>query len=107
MTVIRLEEKSAIVEWIEDGRTRRSIVPANLLKDGEIDEKKLRRCPVYGEDWESAMLLFTTAEAVAEQLRRSGIWTKDDLMNHIREAQRAWNQIHAEDFGEFIKKTLS
>lgn len=107
MKVIRLEEKSAIVEWIEDGREHRAIVPTNLLKDGEIDEKKLRRCPAYGEDWESAMDLHTSASAVAEQLHRSGIWTKHDLMHNIRQAQIAWNSIHAADLGVFIQKTLS
>lgn len=105
--VIEKNDKVILVEWIGDGRTCRGVVPVSTLLDSSVTLEELHSALPYGEDWEAAMDLHTCSSAVAEQLRRSGIWTKSDLMNKIREAQRAWNQIHAEDFGEFIKKVLS
>jgi hypothetical protein len=107
VTVVEINDKVALVEWIEDNKTCRGVVPVPVLQGKSVSLEELHRALPYGEDWEAAMDLHTSAWDVAEQLRRSGIWTKNDLMNKIRDAQRAWNQIHATDFGEFIKKVLS
>lgn len=107
VNVVEKNDKVILVEWIEDRKTCRGVVPVSTLLDGSVALEELHRALPYGEDWEAAMDLHTSIKSVAEQLRRSNIWTKDDLMNKIRDAQRAWNHIHATDFGEFIKKVLS
>jgi hypothetical protein len=107
VNVVEKNDKVILVEWIEDNRTHRGVVPASSVQDSSVALEEVHRALPYGEDWEAAMDLHTSPAAVAEQLRRSGIWTKHDLMYNIRQAQIAWNSIHAADLGAFIQKTLS
>jgi len=77
--IVEARGKSALVEWEDGGRLRRAFVPAKEVVDGACPAGVLEEAPAYGVPWELVDLSAVTPEAVAEQLRRRGIWTPADL----------------------------
>jgi len=71
--------QAALVEYLEGGALRRCVVPLSLLSDDEVAPEALERGLPYGLPWEELLRLATTPEAVAQELRRRGIWTLADL----------------------------
>lgn len=78
VNVISTQGQACLVEWDDGvGRPRRAYVPASAVTDG--------RCVApasgiaYGDDWEGILgTLSVTPDAVADELRRRGIWTRED-----------------------------
>lgn len=73
--VIGVASDTALVEWHEDGRYYRVFVPANEVLDGQMEHPHWGA--PYGEDW--AALIQVDVSEIANELRRHGIWTIDDL----------------------------
>jgi len=73
--VVGIQGESALVEL---GGLKRVYVPARAVKDGQVSETAFKRGVPYGVPWEKVKLE-ATAEDLADNLRRVGIWTADDL----------------------------
>lgn len=78
VSVISTQGQACLIEWVDGvGRPRRAFVPAAAVIDS--------RCVgpaaglAYGDDWEGILgTLSVTPDAVADELRRRGIWTRED-----------------------------
>ena len=81
VTLVYAEGKAALVQWVERGKMKRAIVPAGAVKDGEIDAVELEAGLPYGEDWTQVK---GVNAAVAEELRKRGVWTKEDALSNGR-----------------------
>ena len=81
--VVRTNEERAIVEWIEKGDVlRRAFVGVDEIEDGKVANTVLKEAIPYGLPWEMAFeaaLPVATPEHRANELRKAGIWTLDDL----------------------------
>ena len=65
--------KSSIVEYY-DGSTQRVVVPSSVIHGDTLDDADLAAGVPYGVPWQAV----TTPE-IANELRRVGIWTAQDL----------------------------
>ena len=94
--VLRSKGQASVVEWDESGRTRRTIVPRDVVFESEagqtyVETESLDMGIPYGADWESRLKksYIITGAKVAEQLEVSGIWTKEDYDKNPNVAQQA------------------
>lgn len=93
--VLRSKGQVSVVEWNDNGRYRRTIVPRNtvLEEDGKTSvlESALGMGIPYGVDWESRLKrsFIIPGAMVAEQLEVLGIWTKEDYENNPSRVQSA------------------
>lgn len=98
MTVVRRKGLAVLVQWLDDdGKLRRGKLPPDVVRDGEVDEDQLAMALPYGEPWEELIELSTTAEDVADELRRRGVWTLEDLAADPGAAQAAFMQAYSRD----------
>lgn len=83
--VISRTTQTALVEWVEDGNYHRSFVPTAEVIDGHV-ERPHWGAP-YGEDWAALITEQVDLDAIANELRRRGIWTVDDLQANSEAAK--------------------
>lgn len=94
---IRHKGDAALVEWIDRGQYRRGFIPLSSIKDGTVKETTLKRAVPYGIPWEKCIKITATPEEIANELRRAGMWTLEDIdAGRLRKINRAF------DYGEFI-----
>ena len=99
--VVRVTGESALVEWLEDGRLKRCVLPVGLA-GAEIDAETLGLGAPYGLPWEEIITLQATPETLADNLRRAGIWTLEDM----RDSKKVFGVIQATygvDLGTLIQ----
>ena len=77
--VIQQKGQAALVEWIAEEGARRATIPASTIVKGQVSQDELEYGIEYGEPWEELITISATPETIAEELRRCGIWTKEDL----------------------------
>lgn len=83
--VIERKGASELVEWLDaDGRYQRAYVPKGTVTSGMADSDILDMGIPYGVDWATALpsLEPPSPQAVANELRRHGIWTLADARNN-------------------------
>ena len=84
---------SALVEYIEKGFYRRVFVPLGEVENGKVKLSVLQEGVVYGEPWEDYMKVIATPEAMANELRRQGVWTAQDVTPiKVRKVNRAFDE---------------
>lgn len=90
MTDVRIIENNrkagtVLIEWLEEGRYYRSIVPVSEVVQGKCEHPE-RGLPV-GDDW-AELLAGATIDlaAVAHELNRRGIFTTEDLQQQSQAA---------------------
>ena len=94
--IINQTEHTALVEWY-DGATRRAIIPAGALKLDTARRGRSRRRHSLWRAMGRHTGLRTTAQAIANELRRRGIWTLADLQARPNEAAAALQRVYALD----------
>jgi len=77
--VVQKKGQAALVEWVDFDGTHRATIPAKAIIGGKTAKDELDYGITYGEPWEEMIVLSATPEAIAEQLRKCGIWTREDL----------------------------
>jgi len=87
--IIKRQGQAALVEWTDDGVTRRSTVPSAVIQKRRVPTAELKRGIPYGEPWEDLIELHATPETLAAELRRRGIWTVEDLQENAEVARGA------------------
>lgn len=82
--VVKTRGESALVEW-DDGRIHRAYVPIGAFNGSQCPKDVLEEAPAHGVPWE-LLLDFSgvTPEAVADKIRRKGIWTAKDAHTQSR-----------------------
>jgi hypothetical protein len=92
--------ESSLVEWLDaEGLYRRAYVPAALVQQGFVPALDLNRAIPYGIEWEKYIQVTATPQSLANDLRRRGMWTWEDINNAaLSAANRAF------DVGQFLRQ---
>ncbi len=77
VTVVNSQGQASLIEWLDGNRPRRTFVPTAAIVDGLCIDPAAGIA--YGDDWEASIgTLSVTPASVADELRRRGIWTRED-----------------------------
>ena len=90
-SMISKQGQGMLVEWVEDGKPKRGIIPLdeyNFVKRTVAKDTLAAAIP-YGVPWEDLEVPEITAEDFANSLRRAGIWSVDDLRTNPNRAVAA------------------
>lgn len=100
--VIREERNSSLVEWFEEGKIYRSIIPSS-----DVDVEGNCENPHQGLPHGDSFLPFITVDVSPEeiqfQLNNSGIWTLEELLKQPSIVQGAVNAA----FGKVLANMLT
>lgn len=99
--IIRQDNGNALIEWVDAGQYHRSIVPTDTVKDGQAEHPEWGI--EYGEDWAS-MVDQIDADALANELRRRGIYTVEDLRANHKAALGAVMHVAGQVLGSLVGK---
>ena len=77
--IIQRKGQAALVEWVDSEGTHRATIPMGVIRKGQAAEDELSYGIPYGEPWEELITVSATSETIAAELRRCGIWTREDL----------------------------
>jgi hypothetical protein len=102
VNVINSRGKSAVVEWVEDGKAFRKVVPLKDIKDGSVEEKTLGKCPDYGIAWSKEVELKASSEDLEKELHNAGVWTAEDALRNARAIIGALNAAYKTDLASII-----
>jgi len=102
VNIIKSRGKSAIVEWVEEGKVFRKIVPIRNIKNGSVEEKTLDKCPDYGVPWSKEVVLSASSEDIERSLHNAGIWTAEDALKNSRAIIGALNAAYKSDLASII-----
>jgi hypothetical protein len=100
--VVHIAGESALVEWQAEGKLRRCVLPVGLA-GAEIDAETLELGAPYGLPWEEIVTLQATPEALAENLRRAGIWTLADMARNGKAVFGALQATYGVDLAALIQ----
>ena len=77
--VVQQKGQAALVRWIGEDGVHQATIPASKIVKGQVSEDELGYGIEYGEPWQELITVSATPESIAAELRRCGIWTRDDL----------------------------
>ena len=86
---IDIKKDIALMEWVESGKLRRAMLPVSSVESNTVAADVLAQAMPYGHAWEDESFPTVDAEALANELRREGIWTKEDLQQKTHLARAA------------------
>lgn len=92
---------TAIVELAEDA-PRWIAVPVAAVQDNQISERDAALGIEYGLPYERLIAASWTPESMAEQLRRRGFWTVEDLERGWTRVQRIFAQSAYQDAANML-----
>lgn len=102
--LIRRQENVALVEVYDDGKYSRVIVPSNLVsQSGVVSADVVEMGIPYGCPWEEMITLTATPEMIANELRKRGVYTVEDLMKSPNAAFSAIQYIYSLDAQSLLK----
>jgi len=87
--VIRSKGLVALVEWNDADGVQRGIVPTTAINKNRVVRAELKAAIPYGIPWEKLITVSATPRKIAAELRRVGIWTKEDLETRPNQALSA------------------
>ncbi len=76
---IRGQGAARLVEFVQNGKRERRVVPAEAVQDGAISPESLADGIPYGIPWAKLIELSATPELLEANLHAAGIWTLEDL----------------------------
>jgi hypothetical protein len=80
--LVTRQNDMALVEWIDDGRTRRAWVTPDMIVSEEGHSLMVNHPDggiPYGEDWSEYSSGHISPTEIENRLKQSGIWTHEDL----------------------------
>jgi hypothetical protein len=105
--LIRRQDNIAIIEVYDDGQYSRVIVPSNTVADnGRVSPEVVDMGIPYGCPWEEMVTLTATPEAIANELRRRGIYTAEDMLSNQRVVLAVVQSIYGVDAQALIKAAV-
>jgi hypothetical protein len=93
VTVIERKGKLALVQWLDGDDLRRAYVPANKVVGNRCDEDTLKVGIPYGVPWEALIQVEIDPAAIANELRKQGVWTARDLEMKPRALRQAVDRV--------------
>jgi len=103
VSVIRQRGQAALVEWVDSEGAHRATIPASAIHKGHASQDELEYGIPYGAPWEDLIALAATPDTIAAELRRRGIWTKEDLFSQPNVAVGAIQAAYGFDLAALIK----
>jgi len=101
--VISQRGQSALVEYIKDGVLKRVTIPTKDIVDGQISNYKLKLGIPYGIEWSKYIRLDATPQDLEQNLRRAGIWTKEDALQNAQRVLGAIQATYQVDLGAIMR----
>lgn len=86
-------KKSIVVEYVEKGVLKRATLPIESVNGSKVDAETLGMGVPYGIDWSKLKLEPVTAEQLAEELHKNGIWTREDVQKNPGAVQGAYQKV--------------
>lgn len=100
---------SVVVEF-EDENTylQRKIFPVEEVteEDGKFFVEDVDEGQTYGEEWETIIVTRMGPKAIADLLRRNGIWTLNDYAENSAAVTSTWNQACSANLQQFKEAVL-
>lgn len=96
---------SSLIEWIEDdGTVNRTTVPSTQLsrEDGLVFVNNPDGGAPYGEDWEGLIRAKLGPKGIASLLRKAGVWTYEDFLNHTPAVSSAFREACQVNYQAFV-----
>lgn len=78
--VIMVKKNSALIEWADNGVTKRGFIPANKVAD-ELPHSLLQAAKPYGLQWEEILSPHISAKDLAKELYNAGVFTHEDTLH--------------------------
>ena len=101
--IIQRKGQAALAQWIAEDGVHRATIPANTIIKGQVSEDELSYGIVYGEPWEELITLSATPESIAAELRRCGIWTREDLEARPNQALSAIQSAYGVGLADLLR----
>ena len=102
--IIARDGHSALIEWVDNGKLYRGILPiASIRGDSYVTKTELKRAAPYGTPWEEVVILKATSEQLAQNLRMRGIWTGQDVYDQPEQTQSAIMATYGLDYHTLLK----
>ena len=86
VSTVRVTGEGALVEYAQKGKAKRVTIPASEVRGGKVAQDVLDAGIPYGLPWEEVQLATITADELAANLRKAGIWTAEDLRRNTQKA---------------------
>jgi hypothetical protein len=105
---ISATNRVVLLEWRDkDGNYRRGELPTQRVLGSEVRESALEAAAPYGMAWEKMLKRITIRpEEIANELRRQGVWTRDDLSRRLPQAKQAFTSRMSQYITAFVRETL-
>lgn len=101
--VIEANERIALVEFVQDGKYRRVVVPAVEVSGEYCADNALSAGIPSGVDWGQFVPGFDVPALVANELRRRGLWDVQSVLARRDEAKSAFISVSAELLAGFLR----
>jgi len=100
--VLSCTQNSALVEWEEKGLLCRTYIPVEGLKGDKVEAESLETGIPYGEPWEEVKFKQPSAVQLATALRKSGLWTAQDLYSNPQKAIAVLQSVYGVDLAALV-----
>lgn len=101
--IISQRGQSALVEYFKDGKLCRVTVPAKEIIDGQINAYNLNMGIPYGLPWAQLIPMAATSKQLEQNLRRVGVWTKEDALSNAPAVLGAIQATYQIDLGTILR----
>lgn len=101
--IIKAKGQSALIEYQQNGKIKRSTVRVDDITDGKISPYKLKLGIPYGVEWSKVISLQATADDLEQNLRRMGIWTREDALHNAQAVLGAIQKTYQVDLGAIMR----
>lgn len=101
--------QSSVVEWTDDsGNTRRVVVPSGevIQENGTVVVEDVEDGYAYGVEWEKLIHTRMGPKAIADVLRKNGIWTLEDYAMNSAAVTAAFNEACSANLQQFKEAVL-
>jgi hypothetical protein len=101
--IISQRGQSALVEYHEGDKLKRATIPMADIMDNKVSSYKLHLGISYGVEWAKYVTLQATPEQLQENLRRAGIWTKEDALTNAGKVLGVIQATYQLDLGTLLR----
>lgn len=101
---------SSTVEWTDSaGNINRVVVPSDEVvkeKDGTFSVEDVEEGYAYGVDWEKLIHTRMGPKAIADLLRKNGIWTLEDYFNNTATVNSVFREACSANLQQFNEAVI-
>ncbi len=101
--IISRRKQSALIEFTKNDRLQRVTVPVKDIVDNQVSDYKLKAAIPYGVEWSEMITLKATSQDLERNLRRAGIWTKEDALQNANRVLGVIQATYQVDLGAILK----